>query len=110
MVKNHGVAKTIHDVGRSEIVRQLGYKARGYGRTFVRVDRCYQGRKRCSCCGCIPPSLGLSTCIGMCPACARERDRDVNAAINMREAGRAILSGAELSQPHEKSASGLAEP
>lgn len=109
MVKNHCLAKAIHDVGWSEIVRQLDYKARWYGRTFVQIDRFYPSSKRCSCCGHILSSLALSTRTWACPECSTEHDRDINAAINIREAGIAILAGAELLRQHEKSTAGLAE-
>lgn len=109
MVKNHCLAKAIHDVGWSELVRQLEYKARWYGRTFVQIDRFYPSSKRCSCCGHILSSLALSTRTWACPECSTEHDRDINAAINIRDAGMAILAGAELLRQHEKSTAGLAE-
>ncbi len=109
MVKNHSLAKAIHDVGWSEIVRQLEYKAKWYGRTFVQIDRFYPSSKRCSCCGHILSSLELSTRQWKCPECGTEHDRDINAAINIREAGMAILAGADMLRHHEKSTAGLAE-
>lgn len=109
MVKNHCLAKAIHDVGWSELVRQLEYKARWYGRTFVQIDRFYPSSKRCSCCGHILSSMALSARTWACPECSTEHDRDINAAINIRDAGMAILAGAELLRQHEKSTAGLAE-
>jgi putative transposase len=41
MVKNHGLAKAISDVGWSEFVSQLEYKADWYGRTLIKIDRWY---------------------------------------------------------------------
>jgi len=38
MVRNHSLAKAVHDVGWGKIVRQLEYKAGWYGRTLVRID------------------------------------------------------------------------
>jgi putative transposase len=47
MVKNHCLAKAISDVGWSEFVRQLEYKATWYGRTLVKIDKWYPSSKRC---------------------------------------------------------------
>ncbi len=41
------LAKSIADVGWGELLRQLEYKARWYGRTFVPIDRLYPSSKRC---------------------------------------------------------------
>ena len=109
MVKNRALAKAIHDVGWSEIVRQLDYKAKWYGRTFVQIDRFYPSSKRCSCCGHTLAALPLATRAWQCPECGAKHDRDINAAINIREAGMAILAGAEMLRAHEKSTAGLAE-
>ena len=109
MVKNHCLAKAIHDVGWSEITRQLEYKAKWYGRTFVQINRFYPSSKRCSCCGHILQKLDLATRQWTCPECGTSHDRDINAAINIREAGLAILAGAEMLRSHEKNTAGLAE-
>jgi putative transposase len=109
MVKNRSLAKAIHDVGWSEIVRQLDYKAKWYGRTFVQIDRFYPSSKRCSCCGHTLAALPLATRVWVCPECDTQHDRDINAAINIREAGMAILAGADMLRMHEKSTAGLAE-
>ena len=109
MVKNHCLAKAIHDVGWTEITRQLEYKAKWYGRTFVQIDRFYPSSKRCSCCGHTLQKLDLATRQWTCPECGTSHDRDINAAINIREAGLAILAGAEMLRSHEKNTAGLAE-
>jgi putative transposase len=44
MVKNEKLSKAISDVGWSELVSQLEYKAEWYGRTLVKIDRWYPSR------------------------------------------------------------------
>ena len=39
LLKNHCLAKAIADVGWGELLRQLAYKARWYGRTVVAINR-----------------------------------------------------------------------
>lgn len=107
MLKNHCLARAIADVGWSEIVRKLEYKSAWYGRTFVQIDRFYPSSKRCSCCGRILPSLDLATRAWTCPECGTTHDRDINAALNIREAGLAILAGADMLRLHEKDTGGL---
>lgn len=108
MVKNHALAKAIHDTGWSEIVRQLEYKARWYGRTFVQIDRFYPSSKRCSCCGHTLQTLSIATREWNCPECGAIHDRDINAATNIREAGLAILADAEMLRLNERNTAGLA--
>ncbi len=50
MLSNHSLAKAISDVGWSELLRQLEYKAVWYGRTLIKVDRWYPSSKTCSDC------------------------------------------------------------
>jgi putative transposase len=80
MVKNHKLAKAIHDVGWSLFVSQLDYKADWYGRTLVKIDRWYPSRKRCFGCGHMLDSLTLDVRHWTCPECGVVHDRDINAA------------------------------
>ena len=41
MVKNHHLAKSISDVSWHELTRQLEYKAKWYGRKYVKIDTFY---------------------------------------------------------------------
>jgi len=43
-----------------ELVRQLDYKCQWYGRTLVKIDRCFPSSKRCGHCGHILSELPLS--------------------------------------------------
>jgi len=92
MVKNHALAKSISDVGWGEFVRQLGYKARWYGRTLVKIDQWYPSSKTCSVCGSVLDSLDLSIRTWVCPACGTRHDRDTNAAKNVLTEGLSALN------------------
>jgi putative transposase len=92
MVKNHSLARAISDASWSEFRRQLEYKADWYGRTVIAIDRFYPSSKTCSACGAIAAKMPLSVRDWTCAACGALHDRDVNAAINLRAAGLAVLA------------------
>src|SRR5271157_198473 len=99
MVKNHCLAKAISDVGWSEFVSQLEYKAEWYGRTLVKIDRFYPSSKRCFDCGHILDSLTLDIRQWTCPECGVIHDRDINAAKNILAAGLAVNACGEAVRP-----------
>jgi putative transposase len=99
MVKNHCLAKAISDVGWSEFVRQLEYKAAWYGRNLVKIDKWYPSSKRCSACGHLLETFSLDVRVWTCPECGIVHDRDVNAAKNIRAAGLAVLACGEAVRP-----------
>ena len=92
MMRNRRLAKAIADAGWSEFVRQVEYKARWRGRKVIRLDRWEASSKTCSCCRYRLKELGLKVRVWTCPSCASVHDRDVNAAINIRAAGLAVLA------------------
>ena len=92
MLKNHCLAKAIQDVGWSEFVRQLDYKAAWYGRTVVKIDRWYPSSKTCSACGFVLDELGLEVRAWACPQCGICHDRDINAAQNIVSVGLTALN------------------
>ncbi|MHB1683692.1 MAG: RNA-guided endonuclease TnpB family protein [Bacilli bacterium] len=102
MTHNHSLAKSIADVGWSEMVRQLEYKAAWYGRTLVKIDKFYPSSKRCYDCGHIMQKLPLDVRKWTCPECGEVHDRDVNAAQNVLAAGLAVLACGEAVRPRRK--------
>ena len=92
MVRNHSLARAISDASWSELRRQLEYKADWYGRTVVPVDRWYPSSKTCSACGVIAAKMPLNIREWTCASCGTIHDRDVNAALNIRAAGLAVLA------------------
>ncbi len=99
MVKNHCLAKAISDVGWSEFVRQLEYKAEWYGRTLVKIDKWYPSSKRCFDCGHILDSLTLDVRSWTCPECGVVHDRDINAAQNILAVGLTVATCGEAVRP-----------
>lgn len=71
--------------GWSDLVDKLSYKAQWYGRTLVQVDRFYPSSKLCHDCGHKYAGLRLSEREWVCERCGTSHDRDVNAALNIRD-------------------------
>ena len=82
--------KSVLDNANGRFRRILEEKLARRGKTIVRVDRFYPSSKTCSCCGRVKEDLKLSDRIYVCP-CGYQGDRDVNAAINLRQEGIRIL-------------------
>ncbi len=90
MVKNHKLAKAIHDVGWGEFVRQLEYKSQWYGRTLIKIDQWYPSSKTCHACQHVLDSLTLDIREWVCPECGVLHDRDTNAALNILAEGLSV--------------------
>ena len=84
MLRNHRLARAISDVGWYEFRRQLEYKAAMRGNNLVFADRFFASSKLCSNCGYKAEQMPLSVRQWKCSCCGAEHDRDVNAAINLR--------------------------
>lgn len=87
MLANHHLARAISDVGFHEVRRQLTYKAPLHRTHLVVVDRWFPSSKLCSDCGAKHEDLVLSDRVFRCPVCEVAKDRDWNAALNLRTAG-----------------------
>lgn len=91
-----GMSRSLHfgkstmDNGYGSFLVKLEYKLERKGKTFIKVDRHYPSSKRCSCCGKIKEELKLSERVYVC-SCGNVMDRDVNAAINIRNEGERLL-------------------
>ncbi|MBQ9050610.1 MAG: transposase, partial [Lachnospiraceae bacterium] len=68
----------------------LMYKLGEQGKELVKVDRFFPSSKMCSRCGNVKKELRLDERIYRC-GCGNCMDRDVNAAVNIREEGRRLL-------------------
>jgi putative transposase len=85
MVKNRRLARQISDAGFGECRRQLTYKTAWNGGTLVVAGRWYPSSKTCSDCTTVKPKLSLSERMFHCEACGLVIDRDLNAALNLRD-------------------------
>jgi putative transposase len=84
MLGNRCLSRAIVDMGFGELRRQLMYKAAWRGGQVVVADRWYPSSKTCSHCGYRLEELSLDKRQWTCPGCEMQHDRDVNAAINLR--------------------------
>ena len=82
--------KSVMDNGYGMFRDMLAYKLREQGKELIKIDRFFPSSKKCSVCGEVKKELKLSERIYRC-TCGSELDRDVNAAVNIREEGRRIL-------------------
>jgi putative transposase len=70
----------------------LKYKAEAEGRIYLEVGRFFPSSHLCSETLLPLPKMDLSVRVFDCPHCGQKHDRDVNAAINIRNEGLRILA------------------
>ena len=84
MLKNHRLAKALSDASLSSFLAMLKYKAERIGVKIVEADTFYPSSKTCSNCGAKDSNLSLSDRTYRCSECGHTQNRDLNAAINLR--------------------------
>jgi putative transposase len=92
MVKNHNLAKAISNVGWGTFCTLLKYKAEQEGKIYLEVDRFFPSSHLCSNTLQRVPKMDLSVRMFDCPHCKQRHDRDINAAVNIRNEGLRILA------------------
>jgi putative transposase len=92
MVKNHCLAKSISQLGWGSFMTMLKYKAEQEGKVYLEIDRFFPSSKTCSNCLNIVDSLPLDIRVWTCDSCGTKHERDINAAINIRDEGMRIIS------------------
>jgi len=92
MVKNHCLAKSISDAGWGMFCTMLKYKAEAFGKVYLEVGRFFPSSHLCSETLLSLPHMDLSVREFNCPHCGSWHDRDINAAINIKNEGLRILA------------------
>jgi putative transposase len=85
MMKNRRLALSLADASFYEAKRQLTYKAKLRGGVVIEAPRFFASSKLCSCCNQKNEQLKLSDRSWVCQSCGTEHDRDINAAVNLRQ-------------------------
>lgn len=84
--------RSVLDNGWYDFTTMLDYKSKMKGKHFVKVDKTFPSSQRCSSCGYINPILkDDSICKWSCPSCGTHHNRDINAAINIKNEGIRLL-------------------
>jgi putative transposase len=91
MMQNHCLAKAIQQVGWGQFCTMLKYKAELEGKMYIEIDRFFPSSKTCHVCLNKVGSLPLDVRYWTCTHCGTKHDRDINAAINIRDEGLRIL-------------------
>ncbi|MFB2922558.1 RNA-guided endonuclease InsQ/TnpB family protein [Aerosakkonema funiforme] len=92
MVKNHNLAKSIDDAGWGMFQTMLKYKAEEKGKIYLEIGRFFPSSHLCNATLLPIAKMDLSVRSFLCPHCSVHHDRDVNAAINIKNEGLRILA------------------
>jgi putative transposase len=103
MTRNHHLARAISDAAWRQMRAMLEYKCQWYGRDLVVTGRWYPSSKTCSACGHTAAGLPLGVREWECESCGVRHDRDINAAVNIRAAGLAVLACGAGTRPQRES-------
>ena len=95
MVKNKKLSKAISSVSWSSFITKLEYKIAENQGCLIKIDRFYPSSKTCSNCGNVKETLSLSERTYHCSECGFTIDRDLNASINILNAGLKIIEATD---------------
>ena len=85
------LGKSTNDNGFGMFREFLAYKLAEQGKQLVKIGKWFPSSKTCHVCGAINAELTLSDRVWTC-ACGSYHDRDINAAINIRNEGLRMVS------------------
>ncbi len=92
MAQGLRLGKAADDNGFGMLRRFLQYKMETAGKYVITADRHYASSRICSICGCgNPKAKDLKVRKWRCQNCSAEHDRDINAAVSLRNEGLRIM-------------------
>lgn len=92
LMKNRKLSKAISDVGWGLFINMLEYKAERYGKKVIKLDQWFPSSQICSHCQHKDGRKALSIRQWTCSNCQTKHDRDVNAAINIKNKGLEMIA------------------
>ena len=93
MAQSLNFGKSVSDNGWGMFTTFLQYKLEEAGKRLVKIDKFFESSQLCSVCGYQnPETKKLSVREWTCPCCQTHHDRDINAAVNIRNEGMRIAS------------------
>ena len=92
LMKNRRLSKSIADVGWSMFINMLEYKAERQGKQIVKIDQWFPSSQICSHCQHNSGKKPLNIREWECSNCNTKHDRDINAAINIKNKGLEMIS------------------
>ena len=95
MLKNRKLSKAISDISWSSFLLKLNYKLKESGGRLIKIDQWFPSSKMCNKCNHKVEKLPLNIRKWVCPNCSAEHDRDINAAINIRNEALKIFKTAD---------------
>lgn len=108
MSRSLKLGKSVRDNGFGMFRIMLKNKLEEQGKYFVVVDKFFPSSQLCSKCGHKNPDFkrmnvhqNLSVRAWICPFCGTHHDRDVNAAINIREEGKKLIPNIKAERQQE---------
>lgn len=85
MAKTFRFGKSVNDNGWGKFVKMLEYKLEEMGKQLVVADKFFPSTKQCSSCENKKNEMPLSERTYECESCGLEIDRDLNAALNLKQ-------------------------
>ena len=92
LMKNRKLSKSIADVGWALFINMLEYKAERYGKKVIKLDQWFPSSQICSHCQHNDGRKALNIREWTCSNCQTKHDRDVNAAINIKNKGLKLIA------------------